>query len=226
MKLNLLKASLILSAGFLTAGCEFDNFEEPTSTLSGRIVYQGEPLGLRSKGVELELWQPGYELFQKIPVHVDQDGSFSAVLFNGDYKLTLLRGNGPWLDSSDSIDVQVRGGQILDVEVEPYYILSQPTYSVIDNKMTVNFVVEEVNAEREIETLAIYMGRTSITDAVRNEGAVIIPSEDIVTGTPISVEVAIPSTLSGRSTLFARVGVKASGVQELLYSQVAHVNIE
>src|SRR5690606_28374043 len=118
-----------LLIGLVAASCDFDNFEEPKSTLSGRVVYNGEALGLRSNGVELEIWQHGYDLFQKIPVYVAQDGTFSAVLFDGDYKMTLLRGNGPWMDQTDSIDVQVRGDQMSDVEVQPYYVLRNSSIS-------------------------------------------------------------------------------------------------
>ncbi|MDN3668518.1 DUF3823 domain-containing protein [Echinicola jeungdonensis] len=225
MKLNIIKSCLLLVLGLAAASCEYDNFEEPKSTLTGRIVYEGEPIGLRSQGVELELWQHGYELFQKIPVYVAQDGTFSAKLFNGDYKLTFIRGNGPWMDRTDSIDVQVSGTQMLDVEVDPYYTISEPSYSVSGSTMTVNFTVNGVNTSSDLELAGIYMGRTLITDAVRNEGAVIIPAGDITLGTPMSVDVEIPAGLAGRSDVFVRVGVKTLGVQELLYSQVENVDL-
>jgi len=223
MKLTIIKSCLLLILGLAAASCEYDNFEEPKSTLSGRIVYQGEPLGLRSQGVQLELWQHGYDLFQKIPVHVAQDGTFSAVLFDGDYKLTLLRGNGPWMDNTDSLDVQLRGSQMIDVEVEPYYTSTDPSYTVNGNTMTVDFTVNGIHTDRDLEFAGIYMGRTSLTDALRNEGAVMVAADDIALGTPMSVDVEIPSGLAGRSDIFVRVGVKTMGVQELLYSQVENV---
>lgn len=225
MKLNIIKSCLLLVLGLAAASCEYDNFEEPKSTLTGRIVYEGEPIGLRSQGVELELWQHGYELFQKIPVYVAQDGTFSAKLFNGDYKLTLIRGNGPWMNRTDSIDVQLRGTEMVDVEVEPYYTISEASYSVSGNTMTVNFTVNGVNTSSGLELAGIYMGRTLITDAVRNEGAVTISAGDITLGTPMSVDVEIPDGLAGRGDIFVRVGVKTLGVQELLYSQVENVDL-
>ncbi|GAB3659362.1 DUF3823 domain-containing protein [Echinicola sediminis] len=226
MKLNIIiKSCLLLILGLAAVSCEYDNFEEPKSTLSGRIVYQGEPLGLRSQGVQLELWQHGYDLFQKIPVHVAQDGTFSAVLFDGDYKLTLLRGNGPWMDNTDSLDVQLRGSQMIDVEVEPYYTLSAPSYSVNGNTMTVNFTVNGIHTDRNLEFASIYMGRTSLTDALRNEGAATVQAANITLGTPMSIDVEIPAGLAGRSDIYVRVGVKTAGVQEQLYSQVENVSL-
>lgn len=49
-----------------------------------------------------------YALKQKIPIYVVQDGSFSAVVFDGTYKLNLLPGNGPWVDNRDTIQLEVR----------------------------------------------------------------------------------------------------------------------
>ena len=117
-------ASLALAASL--AACEFgvfDNYDEPNALLTGRVVYQGSPVGVRSNGVQLELWQPGYDLNQKIPIYVDQDGSFSAMVFDGEYKLNLLAGNGPWVDIRDTLQVQVQGQTQVDVPVVPYYTI-------------------------------------------------------------------------------------------------------
>lgn len=185
-------------------------------------MYQGEPLGLRSEGVQLELWQPGYDLFQKIPLHVDQDGSFSASLFDGGYRLTLLRGNGPWLDQTDSIDVQVRGGKTLDIEVQPYYMLTSPQYSRNSGQLSATVQVNSINPVRAVEHVAIYVGRTAILDAVRNEANLVIPGEELDLTSPISLNINLPGNLSGRD-VYVRVGVKTAGVQELLYSSVEHL---
>src|SRR5690606_6192701 len=192
MKLKNIKSCLILLLGLAAASCEFDNFEEPKSTLTGRVVYNDEALGLRSDGVQLELWQHGYDLFQKIPVYVAQDGTFSAVVFDGDYKMTLIRGNGPWMDRTDSIDVQVRGSQMIDVEVKTYYVISNSSFDVSGNSIAVTFTIEDTNSGRDLEFASIYMGRTILTDAVRNDGVFRIPMEEIEFGTPITVEVPIP----------------------------------
>jgi hypothetical protein len=222
MKSSILKISAILSLVLVAASCNYDNFDPPQSMLEGRVVYQGEPLGLRSEGVQLELWQPGYELFQKIPLHVDQDGSFSASLFDGDYKLTLLRGNGPWLDQTDSIDVQVRGGKVIDVEVQPYYTLSSPQFSRNSGQISTSVQVNSVNPTRAVELVAIYVGRTAILDAVRNEANLVISGEELDLSSPIDLNINLPASLSGRD-VYVRVGVKTAGVQELLYSTVQHL---
>ncbi|HLW21329.1 MAG TPA: DUF3823 domain-containing protein [Cyclobacteriaceae bacterium] len=222
MKNSILKITVFLAFVYIATGCDYDNFDPPKSLLEGRVVYQGEPLGLRSEGVQLELWQPGYELFQKIPLHVDQDGTFSAALFDGDYKLTLIRGNGPWLDVTDSIDVQVRGGETLDVEVDPYYTLTTPQFTRNGGSLTANFEVNSVNPVRDVEMVAVYVGRTAILDVVRNEGNQEVPAGDLDLSSPVSINIDLPGSLSGRD-VYVRVGVKTAGIQELVYSQVQHL---
>lgn len=222
MKSPKLNISALLLSLLVLASCNYDNFDPPQSMLQGRVVYQGEPLGLRSEGVQLELWQPGYDLFQKIPLHVDQDGSFSASLFDGGYRLTLLRGNGPWLDQTDSIDVQVRGGKTLDIEVQPYYMLTSPQYSRNSGQLSATVQVNSINPVRAVEHVAIYVGRTAILDAVRNEANLVIPGEELDLTSPISLNINLPGNLSGRD-VYVRVGVKTAGVQELLYSSVEHL---
>ena len=219
MKLKSINTYLILLIGLIVASCEFDNFEEPKSTLSGRIVYNDEPLGLRSNGVQLELWQRGYDLFQKIPVYVAQDGTFSAVVFDGDYKMTLIRGNGPWMDRTDSVDVQIRGSKMIDIEVQPYFVVNNTSFSVNGNSLSVTFTLENPNSGRELEYASIYMGRTMLTDAVRNDGVFRLPMDQVTFGTPITVDIPIPSGLAGRSEIFVRVGAKTQGIAELVYSQ-------
>lgn len=209
----------VLSALILLVGCEKDNYEAPSSMLTGRVVYQGQPLGVRSGGVELELWQHGYQLFSKIPVHVDQDGSFSARLFDGDYKLVLLRGNGPWADNIDSIDVNIRGNAVLDVPVDPYFIVTNESFQSNGTTVTATFTVEQINQSRPLERVALYLGQTTIVDqnnyVVRTE----LPASDIADlNGQLTLTLDVPASLLTKGYSFARIGVKAVGVAEYLYT--------
>lgn len=216
---------VFLLAVVTLSGCELDNFEPPSSTLTGQIVYNDAPLGLRSDGVQLELWQYGYDDFEKIPVFVAQDGSFSAELFNGDYKLVLLRGNGPWLEREDSIDVNLNGSAEIDVAVNPYYIIEDENISGSGNMVNATFSVEEVNPVLGVEYVSLYIGESMIVDEVRNEGEMILPGAEVEVGTPLNLSVEIPASISGKGYVFARVGVKTAGVEEMLYSQVQKIEL-
>lgn len=213
MMRNLIIASLLL---VLVAGCKKDNYKKPKSTLTGRVVYDKNALGVRSNGVQVELWQHGYALFSKIPVYVGQDGAFSAILFNGDYKLVLRQGNGPWLDNADSVDVRVNGSTSVDVTVKPYFIISNASFAKSGTQLTATVTVQQINNNLPLESVNLYIGNTNIVDQVNNIRS--------VSATPdISGMVNLQMTLPADAAYFARVGVKTAGVAEQVYSAVQEV---
>ncbi|MBD0287478.1 MAG: DUF3823 domain-containing protein [Flavisolibacter sp.] len=221
---NIFLATVSLALFVLVAGCKKDNYEPPKSQLSGRVVFQGQPVGVRSGGVQLELWQPGpeYELWKstKIPVNVAWDGTFSAMLFDGDYKLTRLKGNGPWADNTDTINVQVRGATTVDVPVDPFFIIKGETFQKSGNSINATFNLQQVNKSKNLELVRIYLGQTLITD--QNNNAVNASKEaSAITdlSQPVTLSATIPASLADKDYLFARVGVKTVGVAELAYSQ-------
>lgn len=217
---------IIIALGVMLTACEVDNYDPPKSTLEGRVVYQDQPIGVRSNGVQLELWQPGFDLFQKIPVYVAYDGSFSAALFDGDYKLVRLRGNGPWVDNTDTIDVQVRGNTVVDVPVEPYYVINSETFQTNGNTVSASFTIEQVNTTQELDRATLYIGTTAIVD-VNNSSVNVSLNRDAITdlNAPVNLNIELPPNLSGRDYVFARIGVKTVGVEEMLYSPVQKIEL-
>lgn len=204
---------------YFLAGCKKDNKEPPSSVLSGKIVYNKLPLGLRSSGVELELWQYGYQLRNKIPIYVSQDGSYSAKIFDGSYKLTLLRGNGPWVEKTDSIDVVVKGSTIADVTVDPFFIVNNFTCTRSGNNVTANVSIQRVNTSKALEAVRFYIGQTIVTDQNNNSLTVAKDAGAITDITqPVSFTATIPAALVAKDAVFVRIGIKTSGVTELLYS--------
>ena len=213
-----LSVSLALS-GMLLAACEKDNLKEPASTLTGRIVYQGQPLGVRSAGVQFELWQRGYQLFTKIPLNIKQDGSFSATLFDGNYKLVRARGAGPWIDNTDSIDVKVQGTAAIDVPVEPYFVIKNEAFTRNGTTVTGTFQLQAVNTSRTLELARIYIGPNLIVDQNNNSAnAQVLAAAIPNLSQTVSINVTIPAALVNETYIFARVGVKTTGVAELLYT--------
>ena len=211
--MNKIIPSLVMAV-LLIAGCKKDNFKKPESLLTGRVVYNKEALGLRSNGVQLELWQHGFELFTKIPVYLAQDGTFSASLFNGSYRLVLRQGNGPWRDVSDSLDVAVNGTTNVEVPVRPYFVISNVTFTKNGNTVTAVFSVTAVDGSLPLEAVSLYVGRTDIVDQVNNAGAVsTLP--DI--SQPVTMNI---DATNFTGVFFARVGVKTAGVAEQVYSTV------
>lgn len=215
----------MLVTAVLFASCEKDNFEAPKSKLTGRVVYNGEALGLRSDGVQLELWQHGYDLFNKIPVFVAQDGSFSAEIFDGDYKLTLVRGNGPWAESTDSLDVTVNGSTSVDVPVNPYFIIDNSSFQQAGDMVSATVEISHTNTSKDLDRVKIYLGETIIVDDILNVSSAEKLAGDVDADQTISLSTNIPQSLRNKGYAFVRVGVKTVGVAEFVYSQPVRINL-
>ncbi len=221
--MNAYKYIIVLLVAAMTlalSGCEFDNFDPPSSAFTGQIVYNGEAIGLRSTGVQLELWQDGYDDFEKIPVHVDQDGSFSAMLFDGDYKLTFLNNNGPWVGNTDTTLLTIKGNTQMDLEVEPYYTIGDASFSVNGSNVEATFTVNEVNSSLSLLSAQLLIGATTIVDAVRREGVTRVNSSQLNVGGSNSASIEMPEEIVAKGYVFARVGLQIAGSQELIYTPV------
>lgn len=222
MKFRLI--TFIMAMVVVLSGCEYDNHEPPKTMLTGKVVYQDQAIGVRSSGVQLELWQPGYPVLQKIPVFVDQEGTFSAMVFDGNYKLTRLRGNGPWVDNTDTINVQVKGNTVVEVPVQPFYLIKNEQFQINGNAITTTLNVERLVPDAKIERVTYYLGSTMVVDANNFAAVTDIwwPSEEAIAA-PMSMSLEIPARLANKGYVFARVGVKIAGVAEMIYSPVEKV---
>lgn len=207
----------------LLAGCAKDNYTPPSSSLKGRVVYQNQPVGVRSNGVQLELWQSGYQLYTKIPVYIDQDGSFSASLFDGEYKLVLLRGNGPWADNTDTLRVSVKGATQIDVPVQPYHTVSGETYKKSGTTFSATCRISKVVTTRAIERVTFYLGSTQFVDLNNNVAKADLTGAALADlGKDLSFTLPMPAGVN-KNYLYGRIGVKTVGVAEMLYSPVQEI---
>ncbi|MEO5995843.1 MAG: DUF3823 domain-containing protein [Chitinophagaceae bacterium] len=211
---------------FVFAGCAKDNYTQPSATLTGQVSYQGKAVGVRSNGVQLELWQHGYQVYSKIPVFIAQDGTFSASLFNGDYKLVLLKGNGPWVDKADSIDVHVNGSATIDVPVTPYYTISNETIQKNGTAIAASGKITKVSTNA-IERVSLYIGTTTIVDATNNNA--VANQTGVALGNlsqPITFNMTLSAALAARDYVYGRIGVKTSGIGEMLYTQPQKIHLK
>lgn len=223
---------LLLSAGL--ASCETDNYEEPQSILQGRIVYQGEPLGVAYNQVNFQLWEPGWQLKSPINVQVDQDGSFSALLFNAPYKLVIQPAQGPFRSmpnpatQSDTVVVDLKGSQTLDIEVLPYYMIRNPQLSASNRVVTANFKLDKIIADanaKAVEKVYLCVNKTAFVDQTGNYSIAVkdMNGSAITDMNNVSLNVTVPAIIPNQNYVFARVGLKIAGVEDLLYSPVQKI---
>lgn len=237
--------------GLLTFGlnsCQKDNFEAPKTQFTGHLVYQGKPIQVKNTGdysgaVYFELWQSGFGKSGAINVYLNQDGSFSALLFNGDYSLVIPPAQGPFISlendqtHSDTIALSLNGNTSMDIEVLPYYMVDKADFavsadSVVTAKTSITKIIQDTRA-RDIESVGLYVNRTSFVDEDNNIAKGIISGGDLGNLSDINLNAKIPEDISGgnigvadQDYFFARVGVKIAGVDDLIFSEIEKIQLK
>jgi hypothetical protein len=218
----------------LLSACEKDNYTEPKSTLSGQIVYKGEPIGVEDNQVRLQLWQPGFGKLAAIEAPISQDGSYSAMLFDGNYKLVFPKGRGPFKTivkdpaAKDTLFVNLSGNQKLDVEVTPYYMIRTPQFSGGESKVSVSLKLEKIltGAEgKDIERVSLYVNRTDFVSRATNVAVTDMPGADVKDLNAVNLTANVPTLSPAQQYVFARVGVKIKDVEDMVFSPVQKVNL-
>lgn len=217
---NIICLLLLLSICF-TIGCTRDNYDEPKSFLSGQIVYEGRPLNLRGTGdaISLQLYQHGYDYFNPISVFVGQDGTFSASLFDGEYLLVTRDGNGPWVNSRDSMKIAVKGNTKIELNVTPYFVVSDDNISMSGNQLTASCSIKQIVSTAKIQHVTLLLNKTQFVDDMnyifRKEFD--NPSIGQMNQT---VDLSGNSEIAKAKALFGRICVRTQGTDQGIYSPV------
>ena len=222
------KIYILLCCVIALAGCDYDNYEAPKSQLRGRIVYDEESVGLRQTGTGqdynvLELYQPGFEGTAPIPVYVAQDGSFSAMLFDGTYRMVAKNGSGPWVDSGTELWFDVRGNTVVDFPVTPYYVIRDARFNTGDGKLTVSFRIARgaftlINGKPDalLESIALYINNTQFVDDATFRKKV--DAASLTLGSQSITVNLQDAELQKYPVLYARIGVGTQGVTPKIYT--------
>ena len=227
---------LLMALAFGVVSCGYDNYDEPESMLQGRIVYNGEPINVATNEVSMELWEPGWQLNNRIDVAVAQDGSYSAALFNATYKLVFRDNQGPFQmnmnteTGSDTIVVNLNGDKVLDIEVLPYYMIRSPNISKTGNTVTATANIEKIITDangRDVERVSIYLNKTQFVDSRGNYNfaRTEVAGGDIPDLSNMSIGVDITNLNSPQDYVYARIGVKIQGVEHMIFSPVQKIQL-
>lgn len=210
----------LLSASIVASSCGLDNRVAPESKVLGRVVYNGQQIGVRGTGeaVQLQFFQDGYQLRNPIPVYVGQDGTFEAKLADGQYKMVTRDNNGPWVNTRDTTVINLKGTANVDLQVTPLFNLSNVSISLSGNSVNASFQVDQVTSGWNIDYAMILVSRTSFVDDVANIGRREI--KGITAGTSRNESLDLSAISGTDGPLFARVGVRAAGKDQAIYSQV------
>lgn len=209
------------------ASCKKDNFSAPTSALSGKFHYKGEAIQVEYDRVPLQLYQYGFGKIGAIDFRLAPDGTYSALLFDGQYKFIVPNGQGPFkwnktaADNPDSVTINVNGSQTLDFEVTPYYMVRTPQFTVAAGKVTGTCKMEKIVVDatgKDIEQVTLYINKTQFVSGDYNIANVSIAGSAIVDPNNISLNVTIPTIVPTQNYVYARIGLKIAGVEDRIFS--------
>ncbi len=204
----------------LCTGCGIDNYDEPESLLTGKVTYNGEALQLRGtdERVRLQLYEDGYAYHNPIELFVGQDGSFSALLFDGEYKMVTRNGNGPWVNSRDTTLVVVKGKTAIEMKVTPFFTISNANITLNGNTVTATFTINKIVASAEMDRVILLLNSTNFVD----DGFNLLRTDwtnDLKTGT-VTYTAELNEKAQLAKILNARVCVWTKGADQGIYSPV------
>jgi len=226
-----IKFQYILSFALIASAvsCKKDNFEEPKAALTGRIVYQGEPLNFEYNKVSYELYQPGFGKTGPISSIFTPEGAFSHLLFDGNYKMVVPLGQGPfvWKQTADgkpdSVAISLKGNTSLDIEVMPYFMIRTPAFAYSGGKVSGTCKLEQIvtgaNA-RTVERVTLYISKTRFADSQTNVATANVAGSAIPDLNNVSLNVTVPALVPAQNYVFASIGVKFSGADDMIFSPV------
>lgn len=227
MKINFFY--IILVACCLAAGsCKKDNYSGPASLLTGNLVYQGVPIGVEYNQVPFEIYQYGFGKIGPVSSTINQDGSYSALLFNGNYKLDIPNGQGPFVwpktasGAPDSIAITINGKQTLDLTVTPYYMIRNPQITAAGGNVTATFKAEKIITDpalaQNIASVSLYINNTQFVSSTNKIAETDLDGNSIADPNNITLTVAIPASVAAQKYVFARIAIQMVNVEDRILS--------
>ncbi|CAL1519775.1 DUF3823 domain-containing protein [Chitinophaga sp. MM2321] len=223
---------LCMVLGILCISCKKDNYQAPGSSFQGRLVYKGEPINVSYNDVYFELWEPGWGKNTPITVSITQEGNFSALLFDASYKLVIPASQGPFRSvpdkttNTDTMLLHLTGSQTMDIEVMPYYMIRTPKFAAAGKTITATCAVEKIITDinaKDIERVYLYIGKTQFVDGRTTLKSASIAGADITNPAAVSLQVDVPDITPAQHYVFARIGVKVAGVEDMIFSTVQQI---
>lgn len=225
--------AVLLPASFIA--CKKDNYDPPQSLLTAKLVYKGEQVNVEYNQVPFQLFQFGFGKVGPIASTVNQDGNFSALLFDGNYKLTIPANQGPFIwkktasGAQDSLSVTMKGNQNLDIEVTPYFMIRSAKFAAASNKVTATFGIEKIVTDanaKNIERVNLYINKTQfVSTGDYNIASSQLTADQIISPVAVTMTVNVPAISPSQNYVFARVGLKIAGVEDMIFSQVEKIQL-
>jgi hypothetical protein len=219
MKIKIHYIAVIAFTAITINACKKDNYNPPSLTLSGKLAYKGEALQLQYNQFGYELYQYGFGRAGAIGQVFAPDGTFSALLFAGDYKLTIPNATVPFkwpqntAGSPDSLTINLTASKTMDIEVVPFYMVRTPVITAAAGKVDAAFKAEKIITDgtgKDIDEVALFINKTQFVSSGNDESV----ERTELAGTAITdmdnihLTLTVPALVPAQNYIFARVGIK------------------
>lgn len=237
--------SLLLLAVFATS-CGLDNYDAPESKLYGQILYKDadgaeHPLYVKGTGeaIKLSLYQYGWQLSDGITLYADQDAKFEAILFDGDYHMITNNNNGPWKTvqiseaKRDTVDFTLKGSTEVKIYVTPYFMIENSAISIDGANISATCDVKQIIPDASINTQSVFISSTRFADEQTNFARMDFNDNKSAGSKNFSFAItdknqlkALENAKNRTGKVYARIGIKAEGADQFIYSQVFELAVK
>jgi len=235
MKIKLHNIVLAAFCAVIIFSCQKDNYKPPSIALTGALTYKGEPLQFQYNQIGFQLYQYGFGNIGSINETFTQDGTYAALLFAGNYKLTIPNNQVPfkWNQTvagvPDSLNIALTSTQVLNIEVMPYWMIRTPVLVAGSGNITATFKVEQIITDanaKQIEQVSLFLNKTQFVSSDGNEHMqeTDLAGSAIIDPNNISLSAAIPTIIPAQNYIFARIGIKIAGLESWIFSPVQKIS--
>ncbi|MDQ6890746.1 MAG: DUF3823 domain-containing protein [Bacteroidota bacterium] len=231
---NSLRYILISMVALSFFACKKDNYSEPGTFLTGSLMYKGDSVQVERNQVPYQIYQYGFGKVGAVNGTFEQDGSYSQVLYDGNYKLIIPNGQGPFLwnqtssGAPDSLAITLKGNQSVNLEVTPYYMVRNTKISVAGGVVSATFKAEQIITDptmaKSIERVSLYINKTQFVSGGDNIALMDLAGTSITDPNNISLSVTIPALVPTQKYVFARVGIKITNVEDMIFSPLQKIS--
>jgi len=214
----------------LLSSCEFDNYTTPGISFKGNLTYKGNNYlfdGNPGLGV-LTLIQKGFgKIDAGTNVRINENGSFSQLIFPGDYWLTLANNPYPFEFKEfktmgvglgyDTIPMKISSNTVKNIEVTPYYQIKDFTATVVDGNIVTNFNVVKTDSTINVAPKVIRARCFVSTSSIVNSNTIF--SKSIIKSITGNASVSIPVSISTGTASYRQMYL--NNFREYAYCRVA-----
>lgn len=207
---------LLIACLALLTSCEIDNYDEPTSSISGGIYDMTTEKLIPAQspnGARIQIHQDG--LTQPSNFWCKPDGTFENIrVFPGKYTVKL---QGPFVAStitSQELNIPASNVKIM---VEPFLRITA-TAQLIDNTIVVNYIVEQSAMSTGIvNTVDILYGNTIGLSSTTSKQRIQVKTSDAPLGTQHQCTI---TDIDTSGAIFVRVAARTSETSYYNYSEL------